>query len=252
MIKVKVFVLNENEERKEVYSYSSKCNLEEPFNIVREIEALQNEHNFLGIGAIGHLGIKNINIGDKIIDSLSLDSPCGELVTGKNSAVLGMNVGTTENQNNPVSLENGESIDLYLSFTAYESGLVLNTGVESQSFWGNYDAYLKKITSKNMLSGPLKYARVFNTYKALFDYIKKHEAEFKYCVDNWGHQYTVKTLHDGPVQKKNDAEYVRAISELIKTINTKDEAEDDTFEAMYPLPESLDNMTILQEAYNRL
>lgn len=247
MAKVKVYELIDNSTRKEIYSYDSKLSLEKPFDIVREIEFLQNEYDFLNVGKIKSIGISSINVGDKLIDSYIIDGICKELVTGRNSSLLGRDVGTSENKNNPVMLENGEYTELYLSFTAYESGVVLQTGIVGQSLFGNYDAYLKKITSKNFVSTILKDAKLFNSYKALLDYIKKHESAFRHCVKNGGYKYSIQNVNGGPTKKKNDLAVIDELNSLIDSIN--DTAIEETEK---PLPSEINEEIMKIEAIDRL
>ena len=226
MIKVKVFKVKDEKRDELVYEYNSKISLDKPFEIRDEILELQNKDDFLKLGKkLNSLGITSISCHGRAVDSFGFDGDEKMVQTGKNSCLIGYSArkGIPNDGNDCVYLdEDGVAVpdeSIVLSFTAYESGLMLSTGKTiSGIFTGNEPAYLSKITKKNIISRGLKNAKLFTTYKSLIEYLEKNEHSLKYAVKELGFDLELVSVFDG-AKDSNKNEIVQQALNLIEEFN---------------------------------
>lgn len=227
MLKVKVFKIKDEKRDELVYEYNSKVSLDKPFEIRDEILELQNKHDFLKLGKkLNSLGITSISCHGRAIDSFGFDGDEKMVQTGKNSCLIGYSArkGISNDGNDCIYLdEDGVAVpneDIVLSFTAYESGLMLSTGKTiSGIFTGNEPAYLSKITKKNIISRGLKNAKLFTTYKSLIEYLEKNKYSLEYAVKELGFDLKVIDVFDGAKDATKE-ELVEEVFELLNKINS--------------------------------
>lgn len=227
MTKVKIFKIENDERVKLLYEYNSKKTIDKPFEIRDEILDIQNQKDFLKINKkLNSLGITSISCNDRAIDSFGFDGNESMVHTGRNSCVIGNSArkGFGNDGNDCVYIDDeGVAVpdeNLTISFTAYESGLLLGVGKTISSiFVGNKPAYLTKITKKSIFCNSAKDAKLFTTYKSLIEYLTKHRYSLEYAVQEHGYELSILSIYDGAKDSAKE-DLVKEVNDLINVINS--------------------------------
>lgn len=252
-MKVKVFRLEDGKRKDIVYEFSMKKKQKfDAFDIEKEIVRQQNTNDFLGIGLIARTGISSISCGDNIYDSYAIDSETNEIINNDKSILLGNNLSRISNQGNGNVLaikDDGstEEIDLQISFTAYENGIVLSTGQKISLLFSTSDGYLKKFTPTKVVQSARSSSKVFASYTELNRFIDKNRSNMLTTVKKLGFDYSIEEVNEGATDKNK--------TELIETVNKKLEELNSSFEDPKQVEDKRKSCTLdeaKEESINRL
>ena len=241
-MKVKVFKLVDGKRGDLIYEFSMKKKQKfDAFDIEKEIVRQQNTNDFLGIGLIAKTGISSISCGDNIYDSYAIDSETNEIINNNNSMLLGNNLSRIPNQGNGnvlVIKDDGstEEIDLQISFTAYENGIVLSTGQKISLLFSSSDGYLKKFTPTKVVQSARSSAKVFTSYAELNRFVDKNRSNMLTTVKKLGFDYSIEEVNEGATDK-NKAELIENVIKKLEELNS-------SFEEQEQIEDKRENCTI--------
>lgn len=219
-----------------------------PFQILRWVDdELATKAEELFGGKIYDLGISEFVVSGMECSSENDIEGATSVATSANSAIFGAD-NETHNRSVKIIDKDGEIVDtgVKLKIHAYTSGLVVSLGRTGTNFFGTtFDLYFNKMTSRNMKSGSIGYAKVFGSWKEVKKFIEKYTSQLLYIAGNTTTVFGVKVIGDGV---KTDAKTKDEVAEMLNVINgyPKD-LEDHT-----DIPENISTPEMMAEALHRM
>lgn len=175
-------------------------------------------------GAFGDKKVASLGIGEAWSKNGSISTlpevGSDTCFTGGNSLTYGcVSLTRDESRHGYISVTNGEKreeTDTKAEYTIAPYGYVIATGKTVVNMFGHeHKSYLNKITSKNVKSGSVQGAKIFDSIKKAMKYLTDKEDAFFYMATNYGWMPQIERVSSLMDQVKDQTELESSNKQLI-------------------------------------